>query len=214
MPANLLSGEHQKKCIEGSKFLSALNQDWNLLVSSVGPCEFSLNLELEPYQALIKSVIFQQLRPTSATAIFKRFKQNFNGYFPTAEQILISTEEELKACGLSSNKLKTIIEISSQFEKAEFDNREGFHVMSDNQIIEKLTKIKGIGEWTAQMLMIFNLGRPDVFPVGDFALRKNYALFKKMSLPISVTELTKISSNWQPYRSIAAWYLWQYKILK
>jgi 3-methyladenine DNA glycosylase/8-oxoguanine DNA glycosylase len=159
-------------------------------------------------------VIFQQLRPTSATAIFKRFKQNFNGYFPTAEQILISTEEELKACGLSSNKLKTIIEISSQFEKAEFDNREGFHVMSDNQIIEKLTKIKGIGEWTAQMLMIFNLGRPDVFPVGDFALRKNYALFKKMSLPISVTELTKISSNWQPYRSIAAWYLWQYKILK
>jgi DNA-3-methyladenine glycosylase II len=214
MPANLLSGEHQKKCIEGSKFLSALNQDWNLLVSSVGPCEFSLNLELEPYQALIKSVIFQQLRPTSATAIFKRFKQNFNGHFPTAEQILNSPEKELKACGLSANKLKTMIEIANQFEKAEFENREGFHVMGDNQVIEKLTKIKGIGEWTAQMLMIFNLGRPDVFPVGDFALRKNYALFKKMSLPISVTELTKISSNWQPYRSIAAWYLWQYKILK
>ena len=71
MPANLLSGDHQKRCIEGTKFLSSLDPDWNLLISSVGPCKLNLSMELEPYQALIKSVIFQQLRPASASAIFR-----------------------------------------------------------------------------------------------------------------------------------------------
>ena len=211
MRANLLSGNHQKKCIEGSKFLFSLDQDWNLLVSSVGPCKLNLSIELEPYQALIKSVIFQQLRPASATAIFNRFKQNFDNNFPTAEKILAAHENKFKDSGLSLNKRKTIIEIARQVKKGELENRQGFLVMNDIQIIEKLTKIKGIGEWTAQMLMIFNLGKLDVFPVGDFALRKNYSLFKSIPSPITMEELSKISEEWKPFRSIAAWYLWRYK---
>ena len=81
--------------------------------------------------------------------------------------------------------------------------------MSDIQIIQKLTRIKGIGEWTAQMLMIFNLGRLDIFPIGDFALKKNYSLFKKVSSPITIKYFSKISEEWKPFRSIAAWYLWK-----
>jgi len=211
MPANLLSGNHQKKCIEGSKFLFSLDQDWNLLVSSVGPCKLNLSIELEPYQALIKSVIFQQLRPASATAIFNRFKQNFDNNFPTAEKILASPENKFKESGLSLNKRKTIIEIARQVKKGELENRQGFLMMNDIQIIEKLTKIKGIGEWTAQMLMIFNLGKLDVFPVSDFALRKNYSLFKRITSPLTMRELSKISEEWKPFRSIAAWYLWRYQ---
>jgi DNA-3-methyladenine glycosylase II len=84
--------------------------------------------------------------------------------------------------------------------------------MSDIQIIQKLTRIKGIGEWTAQMLMIFNLGRLDIFPVGDFAIKKNYSLFKNIASPINIKDLSKISEEWKPFRSIAAWYLWQYKL--
>ena len=211
MRENLLSGNHQRKCIEGSKFLSSLDPDWNLLVSSVGPCKINLSIELEPYQALIKSVIFQQLRPTSATAIFNRFKQNFDNNFPTAEKILAAHEIKFKKIGLSLNKRKTIIEIARKVEKGELENRQGFLVMSDIQIIEKLTKIKGIGEWTAQMLMIFNLGKLDVFPVGDFALRKKYSLLRNFTSPIALKELSKISEQWKPFRSIAAWYLWRYK---
>ena len=212
MPANLLSGDHQKRCIEGSNFLSSLDLDWNLLVSSVGPCELNLSIELEPYQALIKSVIFQQLRPASASAIFNRFTQYFDSDFPTAKQILDNPKNNLKKCGLSTNKLTTIIEIASQVENEELENREGFQVMSDIQIIQKLIKIKGVGEWTAQMLMIFNLGRLDIFPVGDFALKKNYSFFKNITSPINIKNLSKISEEWKPFRSIAAWYLWQYKL--
>jgi DNA-3-methyladenine glycosylase II len=84
-------------------------------------------------------------------------------------------------------------------------------MMNDIQIINKLTKIKGIGEWTAQMLMIFNLGKLDVFPVSDFALRKNYSLFKSITSPLTMRELSKISEEWKPFRSIAAWYLWRYR---
>ena len=207
----LSSGEHQKKCEEGSEFLSNLDQDWYTLVSSVGPCKLNLSLNLEPYQALIKSVIFQQLRPSSATAIFNKFIEKFEGNYPTAKQILNFPEEKLKACGLSSNKLQTILEISNQFEKKEFKNREGFSIMCDEQIIEVLSNIKGIGEWTAQMLMIFNLGKLDIFPLNDFALKKNYLLFKNISKSINKKEFDKISQKWKPYRSIAAWYLWRYK---
>ena len=108
------------------------------------------------------------------------------------------------------NKRKTIIEIARYVQKGELENRQGFLMMNDIQIIEKLTKIKGIGEWTAQMLMIFNLGKLDVFPAGDFALRKNYSLFKSIASPITVKELSKISEKWKPFRSIAAWYLWRF----
>ena len=212
MPAKRLSGDHEKGCIEGTKFLSSLDQDWNLLVSSVGSCELILSTDLEPYQALIKSVIFQQLRPAAASAIFNRFIQYFDGNFPSAKQILVTPEIKLKECGLSFNKLSTIIEIASQEENEELENRKGFEVMSDTQIIQKLTKIKGIGEWTAQMLMIFNLGKLDIFPVGDFALKKNYSLFKNIASPISMKDLSKISKEWKPFRSIAAWYLWKYKL--
>ena len=131
----LSSGEHQKKCEEGSEFLSNLDQDWNMLVSSVGPCKLNLSLNLEPYQALIKSVIFQQLRPSSATAIFNKFKEKFEGNNPTAKLILNFPEEKLKARSLSSNKLQTIIEISNQFQKNEFKNREEFSIISDEQIM-------------------------------------------------------------------------------
>ena len=212
MPANLLSGDHQKRCIEGTKFLSSLDQDWNLLISSVGPCKLNLSMELEPYQALIKSVIFQQLRPTSATAIFNRFTQYFDSDFPTAKQIIDTPKNKLKECGLSTNKLSTIIGIANQEENEGLENRKGFEIMSDIQIIQKLTRIKGIGEWTAQMLMIFNLGRLDIFPVGDFAIKKNYSLFKNIASPINIKDLSKISEEWKPFRSIAAWYLWQYKL--
>ena len=212
MPANLLSGDHQKRCIEGTKFLSSLDPDWNLLISSVGPCKLNLSMELEPYQALIKSVIFQQLRPASASAIFNRFTKYFDSDFPTAKQIIDTPKNKLKECGLSTNKLSTIIGIANQEENEGLENRKGFEIMSDIQIIQKLTRIKGIGEWTAQMLMIFNLGRLDIFPVGDFAIKKNYSLFKNIASPINIKDLSKISEEWKPFRSIAAWYLWQYKL--
>ncbi|XOJ89427.1 DNA-3-methyladenine glycosylase 2 family protein [Methylophilaceae bacterium Uisw_097] len=212
MPANLLSGDHQKRCIKGTKFLSSLDQDWNLLISSVGPCKLNLSRELEPYQALIKSVIFQQLRPASASAIFNKFTQYFDSDFPTAKQIIDTPKNKLKECGLSTNKLSTIFGIANQEEKEGLENRKGFEVMSDIQIIQKLTRIKGVGKWTAQMLMIFNLGRLDIFPVGDFAIKKNYSLFKHIASPINIKDLSKISEEWKPFRSIAAWYLWQYKL--
>ncbi len=211
MPEKLLSGEHHKQCVKGSRFLSSFDRDWELLISSVGPCRLNISLELEPYQALIKSVIYQQLRPTTASTILNKLKKNFDNHFPTASQILRCSEEKSLACGISSNKLKTIIEISSQYESGNFISQKEIKKLENMEIIDKLVAIKGIGNWTAQMLMIFNLGKIDIFPLTDFSLNKHYAIFKKTPLPLSVAQLAKPSSQWKPYRSVAAWYLWHYK---
>jgi DNA-3-methyladenine glycosylase II len=208
MQENLLIGDQNTRYKEASAFLSKLDHDWESLIKKKGGFNLKISHDLEPYQSLIKSVIFQQLHPQAGNTIFERFLLMFNNIFPDDKSILTKSSVEIKACGLSQNKLLAILEIASQSANKKLPSSVEIRKMRDDEIIKLFTTIKGIGEWTVQMLLIFNLGRLDIIPHNDLAIRKNYQKIKKLTTPITPKEIIKISKSWSPYRSVASWYLW------
>jgi DNA-3-methyladenine glycosylase II len=211
MQENLLIGNHKKiiRCKEASNFLTQLDSDWGSLIKKRGNFILKISHDLEPYQSLIKSVIFQQLNPKAGNAIFGRFLLIFNNKFPDDKSILEESPIKIKSCGLSQNKLLTILEIASQSANKKLPTSLEIKKIQDDEIIKLFTSIKGVGEWTVQMLLIFNLGRLDIFPHNDLAIRKNYQKLKRLTSPITPKEIMEISSAWSPYRSVACWYLWR-----
>jgi DNA-3-methyladenine glycosylase II len=208
MQGNPLIGNRNIKNKEASDFLCKLDSDWESLIKKKGGFNLKISHDLEPYQSLIKSVIFQQLHPQAGNTIFERFLLMFNNIFPDDKSILTKSSVEIKACGLSQNKLLAILEIASQSANKKLPSSVEIRKMRDDEIIKLFTTIKGIGEWTVQMLLIFNLGRLDIIPHNDLAIRKNYQKIKKLTTPITPKEIIKISKSWSPYRSVASWYLW------
>tara|TARA_B110000305_G_C19310128_1_gene573582 strand:- start:485 stop:1120 length:636 start_codon:yes stop_codon:yes gene_type:complete len=209
MQENLLIGSLNIKYKKASTFLSKIDSDWERLIKKEGVVNIKISHNLEPYQSLIKSVIFQQLHPKAGSAIFGRFLLIFNNKFPDDKSILERSTIEIKSCGLSQNKVSTIMDIAFLSKNMKFPVSVDIIKMRDDEIIKLFTKIKGIGEWTVQMLLIFNLGRLDIIPHNDLAIRKNYQKLKRLTKPITPQEIIKISSIWSPYRSVASWYLWQ-----
>ena len=211
MQENLLIGNHKKiiRCKEASNFLTQLDSDWGSLIKKRGNFILKISHDLEPYQSLIKSVIFQQLNPKAGNAIFGRFLLIFNNKFPDDKSILEESPIKIKSCGLSQNKLLTILEIASQSANKKLPTSLEIKNIQDDEIIKLFTTIKGVGEWTVQMLLIFNLGRLDIFPHNDLAIRKNYQKLKRLTSPVTPKEIIEISKAWSPYRSVASWYLWR-----
>ena len=210
MQVNPLIGDQNSQYKEASDFLSKIDADWKILVKKIGIFSPKISHDLEPYQSLIKSVIFQQLHPKAGNAIFERFLMIFNNEFPDDKSILEKSSIEIKSCGLSQNKLLTILEIAYQNTINKLPASIKIISMTDDEIIKLFTKIKGIGEWTAQMLLIFNLGRLDIMPHNDLAIRRNYQKLKRLANPITPKEIIEISAAWSPYRSVASWYLWRF----
>ena len=209
MQVNPLIGDQNIKYKEASDFLSKIDSDWEILIKKIGVFSPKISHDLEPYQSLIKSVIFQQLHPKAGSAIFKRFLLMFNNEFPDDKSILEKSSIEIKSCGLSQNKLLTILEVASQSANKKLPTSLEIEKIQDDEIIKLFTSIKGIGEWTAQMLLIFNLGRLDIMPHNDLAIRRNYQKLKRLANPITPKEIIEISAAWGPYRSVASWYLWR-----
>ena len=209
MLENQSTGKANKDYQKASLFLKGVDSDWNSLVSRVGKCNIKISSDLLPWQSMIKSIIFQQLSPAAASSIYKQFLFFFGNKFPNSYLLLNSDHMEIKACGLSLNKLNTIIEISEMAHTGYFPNREELQRMTEEEIINKLINIKGVGEWTIKMLMIYNLGFMNIMPSSDLAVKNNYQKLKKTKKPLTAKELSLIAEDWHPYKSIAAWYLWQ-----
>ena len=207
MQESILIGS-EELCQEGATFLSLLDDDWNNLVSQIGTCTLKADQNLPPYQALIKSVTYQQLHPKAANTILGKFLKLFNGSFPTANNIF-EKKDQLKECGLSKNKYLSILDITWYEKNQLIPSYVNLLDMKNENIIEKLTAIKGIGKWTAEMFLIFHLGRIDVMPSSDLALRNRYRTLKSLEENISPKDLAKVAELWSPFRSIAAWYLWR-----
>ena len=207
MQESILIGS-EELCQEGATFLSLLDDDWNNLISQIGACTLKADQNLPPYQALVKSVIYQQLHPKAANTILGKFLKLFNGSFPTANNIF-EKKDQLKECGLSKNKYLSILDIAWYEKNQLIPSYVNLLDMKNENIIEKLTAIKGIGKWTAEMFLIFHLGRIDVMPSSDLALRNRYRTLKSLEENISPKDLAKVAELWSPFRSIAAWYLWK-----
>jgi 3-methyladenine DNA glycosylase/8-oxoguanine DNA glycosylase len=161
-------------------------------------------------KVLLKVFFFQQLHPKAASTIYQRFLDLFNDVFPT-EQDIIKNKDLLSSTGLSNQKTQTILSVADGYLKQFIPSEKKIRLLNDQEIIEQYTQIKGVGVWTVQMMLIFNQGRPDIMPTSDLAIRKKYSLLTQRECLITPTQLMKETENLSPYRTIAAWYLWQMK---
>jgi DNA-3-methyladenine glycosylase II len=177
------------------------------IIAEVGP--LGIQPRRERFQALARAIIFQQLAGAAANAIYGRFVGLFPGVeFPTPEQVLSKTDAELRAVGLSEKKALYIKDLAAHIRDGKLDFHR-FHRMTDDEIIEHLLMVKGIGRWTAEMFLMFNLGRPDVMPAGDLGVQNAIKRHYKMRQRPNRKRLLKHAERWRPYRTAAAWYLWR-----
>jgi DNA-3-methyladenine glycosylase II len=176
------------------------------LMRAHGPCGLQDAQHADPFVALVHAFISQQLSSKAAATIAGRFDALYPGV-PTPAQVDATTDAQLRAIGLSSQKIGYIRDLCRRIreETLPLQSLEG---LPDEDVITALTEVKGIGRWTAEMFLMFRLHRPDVLPVGDLgiikAVQKHYRL-RKQPTP---ERLTRIGESWRPYRSIACWYLW------
>ncbi|OLD21112.1 MAG: DNA-3-methyladenine glycosylase [Thaumarchaeota archaeon 13_1_20CM_2_39_20] len=175
------------------------------IIDNVG--DYSLKRRNHHFAVLVESIISQQLATKAAEAIFRRFTKLYPK-FPTATQILATRKSKLRKTGISGMKIDYLKDLARNIEEGKLKIK-SLPKMSDEQVIEQLTQIKGIGRWTAEMFLIFSLGRQDVLPVHDLGLRKGVQFaFSLPQLP-KPKEVEKFGERWKPYRSIATWYLWK-----
>ena len=169
--------------------------------------EYELKKRNGHFAVLIESIISQQLATSAADAIFKRFKELYPK-FPTASEILATRKSNLRTVGLSSMKIEYLKDLAKHVEEGKLNMRT-ISRMSDEDVIIHLTQVKGIGRWTAEMFLIFSLGRQDIFPVGDLALRKAVQMLFLLPEMPKPKEAEKLSQKWRPHRTAATWYLWK-----
>lgn len=189
---------------EAIKFLK---KDPNLakIIYQVG--KYRINLVKNPYRSLINAIITQQLSSAAADSISKKFQKLYQGY-PKPIDVISTPDSKLRSAGLSQMKVTYIKDLSEKIQSKELRIR-SLKDKSDEDVISHLTQVKGIGRWTAEMFLIFSLGRLDVLPVGDLGLKKGMRrLYCMPDLP-EKEEIERIAEKWRPYRTVATWYIWK-----
>ncbi len=165
---------------------------------------------IRPFDALAESIAYQQLSGKAAATIFGRVRALFpRGKYLDPEKILATPDESFRAAGLSRSKIAAVKDLAAKTIDGTVPSARAIARMSDEEIILRLTEVRGIGRWTVEMLLLFDLGRPDVWPVDDYGVRKGFAkIFGRRKLP-TPKQLMKFGEKWRPYRSVAAWYFWR-----
>lgn len=180
------------------------------LIKKVGPCTLKPKSRRSPFQALVQSIVYQQLNGTAASTIFGRLKALFpDRRFPTPEDLRAAPDELLRGAGLSRAKTAAMKDLAEKTISGVVPTSRAIARMNEAEIMERLTAVRGIGPWTVEMLLIFTLGREDVLPATDYGVRKGFALtYGRRELP-TPKELLEFGEKWQPHRTTAAWYLWR-----
>jgi DNA-3-methyladenine glycosylase II len=198
--------------------LAAADPKLAALIERVGPFALRVQSTHSPFEALLEAILHQQLHANAARAILGRLLAGFGDLHPRPEQLLAAPEDMLRAAGLSKGKLLSLRDLAAKTLDGTVPSLAAIRRLPDAEIIERLAQVRGIGTWTAEMLLIFRLGRPDVFPVTDYGIRKGFLLtFGKVDAgkPITLAMLPKPEAmerrakRWRPWRSVASWYLWR-----
>ncbi len=179
------------------------------LIREHGSCELEPETRGAPFQTLLQAVAHQQLNGTAANTILSRFKKLFpHRKFPRPEDLAVVTDAQIRACGFSIAKIKSIRDLAAKTLDGVVPMSRQIAKLSDDEIVTRLTEVRGVGRWTVEMLLIFHLGRPDVLPADDFGVRNGFRhAYQKRDLP-AVKELLAFGERWRPHRTTAAWYLW------
>ena len=175
------------------------------LVKKHGPCKIRRKRKKDYFTILVTSIVYQQLSIRAASAILERLKAGLGGEV-TPEKILTTRPQKLRKWGLSKQKTGYLKDLARKVKRGEVELVK-MDKLSDKEIVEELVAVKGVGPWTAEMFLMFSLGRPDVFPVGDLGIRNGMKLLLKKEM--KPAEMVKFSQRWKPHRTIASWYIWK-----
>jgi DNA-3-methyladenine glycosylase II len=192
------------------KHLSAADPVLRRLIREIGACELKPETRRSPFQSLVQAVAHQQLNGAAANTILARFKKLFPGRrFPRPEDLAGVTDAQIRACGFSFAKIAAIRDIAAKTLSGVVPSSREITKLSDDAIVARLTEVRGVGRWTVEMLLIFQLGRENVLPVDDFGVRTGFRIaYKKREMP-KPKDLLKFGERWHPHATTAAWYLWR-----
>lgn len=188
------------------------------LIERAGPFTLRLQSQHSPFESLLESIIYQQLHGKAAAAILKRLLESFGDYHPAPEHLLAASDDQLRAAGVSQSKILALRDLAAKTMDGTVPSLQRIRRMSDDEIVARLSAVRGIGKWTAEMMLIFRLGRPDVFPVTDYGIRKGFAMtFDRLpkskpfdaSMLADMKKMARRAEKWRPWRSVATWYLWR-----
>lgn len=191
------------------KHLSKHDPVLRRLIREHGKCDLVPEKRRPPFQSLVMAVAHQQLNGTAANTILTRFKKLFPGRkFPRPEDLAEVSDEQIRAAGFSFAKIKAIRDIAEKTLNGTVPTSRQIVKLSDDEIVARLTEVRGVGRWTVEMLLIFQLARPDVLPADDFGVRSGFRIAYKMREMPTVKELLAFGEKWRPHRTTAAWLLW------
>jgi DNA-3-methyladenine glycosylase II len=195
---------------EATRRLSSQDEKLAALIAETSPFRTDTDAAQSPYEALMESIAYQSISGKAAATIFARIKAlGSNGRPPSPEQMLKLRTATLRKAGLSGAKVLAMKDLAKKAIDGIVPTREQAEKMSDAELVERLDSVRGIGAWTVEMFLIFNLGRPDVLPIHDLGVRKGWSVTygtKHMPKP---KELLAFGERWRPYRTIASWYMWR-----
>jgi len=195
---------------QAARVLSKADPRLGRLIARVGPCRLTIEALQSPFQALAEAIVYQQLTGKAAATILERVVVLFRPKrFPSPQDILRAPKSRLRGAGLSRAKVAAIKDLAARTLDGTVPPLATLRRMGEDEIIARLTAIRGVGRWTVEMLLIFRLGRPDVLPVGDYGIRKGFArAFGTRALP-TPQQILRRGECWRPHRTVASWYLWR-----
>jgi DNA-3-methyladenine glycosylase II len=180
------------------------------LIRQIGPFALRLNARRPAFETLARAIAYQQLNGTAAETILRRFVVLFPGKkFPMPDDLLTASEEVLRGVGFSRAKVAALRDLAAKTQDGTVPLARVIRKLDDDAIVDRLTQIRGIGRWTVEMLLIFQLGRPDVLPADDFSVREGFRVAYGLPTLPKPKELLQHGERWRPYRTAAAWYLWR-----
>jgi DNA-3-methyladenine glycosylase II len=195
---------------DAERHLSRIDEDWAKHIARIGPCGHAPTPTREPYEALVRAVAHQQLHAKAANAILGRLiALSPTGIFPTPAELLHTDPALQLACGFSRNKLATIRGIATATLGGVVPDRVKALTMTDEDLIQRLSSLPGIGRWTVEMFLIYSLARTDILPADDFGVREGYRKLKGLDQAPTPRQVRDIGAAFSPYRTAASWYLWR-----
>jgi DNA-3-methyladenine glycosylase II len=196
--------------IPATRHLTRVDPVMRRLIREVGPCTLSPNVRRSPFESLARAIAFQQLHEKAAESILRRFIALFPGRrFPTPDELLAKHPRSIRAAGFSRSKILALRDLASKTIDGTVPPNRVIAQLDDDAIVERLVEVRGIGRWTVEMLLIFQLGRQDVLPVYDYGVRNGFRIAYGLRSMPTPKKVLKYGERWRPYRTTASWYLWQ-----
>jgi 3-methyladenine DNA glycosylase/8-oxoguanine DNA glycosylase len=195
---------------EAVRHLSERDEVLKALIAEVAPFQIDVTGEESPYEVLLESIAYQSISGKAAATIYGRIKAlGENGRPPTPEKLLKIPMRTLRKAGLSRAKVLSVRDLAKKAMEGVVPTHDEALKLTDEELVERLICVRGIGAWTVEMFLIFRLGRPDVLPIRDLGVKKGWSVaYQKKHIP-APKELLKFGERWRPYRTVASWYMWR-----